>query len=227
MVDTARDYRILVAEHALDLLEKRIKQWGMPWPLNKSRSLQLLAEARRRLMKVKYSFLPADMLAESDDLKALVAAAKELAGMMQPPQGAPAPREVKTRLAVAEMRWGLSILIGLPSRIRLGEGNHPEYAVDIVGVEVSRVDTLTEKLRVTRASAGGFVLTIVTNIADIRPGEVRAAAILPPVEFHGVVSEAMYGSEPLNEKTLVGRRVPRRLLSGEVAAQVRRLVERR
>ncbi len=227
MVDTARDYRVLVAEHALGLLERRVKGWGLPWPLNKGRALELLESSRKSLLKVKYSFLPADMLVESDDLARLVSNARELAGLVLPPEGFQVPRETRVRLALAEMRWALSILIGLPQRFRLGEENHPEYAVDVVGVEVTRVEPLTERLRVTRASAGIFALTIVTNIQGIRVGEVRAAAILPPVEFHGVVSEAMYASEPLGDKGLVGKRVPRRLLSGEVAAQVRRLVGER
>ncbi len=227
MVDTARDYRILVAEYALGLLERRVKGWGLPWPLNKGRALELLEDVRKRLLKVKYSFLPADMLVASDDLAGVVLGARELAGLLLPPAGFQVPREARARLALAEMRWALSILLGLPQRFKLGEENYPEYAVDVVGVEVTRVEPLTERLKTTRASAGSFALTIVTNIEEIRVGEVRAAALLPPVEFHGVVSEAMYASEPLGDKGLVGKRVPRRLLSGEVAAQVRRLVGER
>jgi len=227
VVDTARDYRILVAEHALGLLERRVKGWGMPWPLNKGRALELLESSRKALLRVKYSFLPADMLVASEDLASLVSNARELAGLVLPPQGFQVPRDARVRLALAEMRWALSILLGLPQRFKLGEENHPEYAIDVVGVEVTRVEPLTEKLKTTRASAGSFALTIVTNIPTIKVGEVRAAALLPPVEFHGVVSEAMYASEPLNDKSLVGKRVPRRMLSGEVAAQVRRLVGER
>ena len=222
-MDTAHDYRILVAEYALGVLERRLRQWGMPWPLNKSRALELVSRARKSLLRVKYSYLPADMLVESEDLKAIVEAARELVAMVIPEM---LPRlEGARRLAFAEIRWALSILLGLPQRIRLGEENHPEYAVDVVGVEVTRVERLegTENLYVTRASAGKAAFTIVTNIQGIRVGEVRAAAVLPPAEFSGVVSEAMYASEPL-DKSLVGKRVPRRLLSPELRAQVIRLV---
>jgi len=227
MVDTANDYRILVAEHALALLDRRLRQWGMPWPLNKQQALREVEEARKALLRAKYSFLPYRDLAESPEIARVAEAGRKLAEMVLP--RAPAPRlEGGKRLAFAEMRWAISILAGLPQRILLGEENHPEYAVDVVGVEVTRVERLqgTENLYFTRASAGKAAFTIVTNLDSVKPGQVRAAAILPPAEFAGVVSEAMYASDPLPER-LVGKRVPRRLLSPEVRAQVIRLVSRR
>ena len=222
-MDTARDYRILVAEYALGLLERRLRQWGMPWPLNKAKALELVSDARKSLLRIKYSYLPAEMLLESEGLKRRVSNARELASMVMPEM---LPRlEGARRLAFAEIRWALSVLLGLPQRIMLGEENHPEYAVDVLGVEITRVERLegTENLMLTRAAAGRAAFTIVTNIRDVRVGEVRAAALLPPVEFSGVVSEAMYASGPL-ERRFLGKRVPRRLLRPEVRAQVIRLV---
>ena len=226
-MDTSNDYRILMAEYALSVLERRVKTWGMPWPLSKGRAVQLVDEIRRHLKRVRYSFLPPDQLLESEELRGLVERARELAGMVLPKP--PVPRlEDKHRLALAELRWALSILVGLPQRIRLGPSNYPEYAVDVVGAEVTRVEPLpgTERLRVTRASIGSAVFTVVTNIQEISEGEVRAIAILPPAVFRGVISEAMYSSDPIDRKYL-GKRVPRRLLSGEVAAKVISIVGKR
>ena len=226
-MDTANDYRILMAEYALGVLERRVKQWGMPWPLSKGRALDLLGEMGRLVKRVRYSFLPPDQLLESEDLRGLVERARELARLVLP--GQPVPRmEERHRLGLAEMRWALSILVGLPSRIRLGPSNYPEYAVDVAGAEVTRVEPLpgADRLRVTRASIGSAVFTVVTNITSIREGEVRAIAILPPAVFRGVISEAMYSSDPI-ERKYVGKRVPRRLLSGEVAAKVIALLGRR
>lgn len=226
-MDTANDYRILMAEYALSLLERRAKQWGMPWPFKKGRALELVSSIGKTLKRIRYSYLPPEDLVASEDMQALVSLARELAGIMLP--GQPVPRlEERHKLALAEMRWALSILIGLPARIRLGPANRPEYAVDVVGAEVSRVEPLpgADRLRVTRASIGSAVFTVVTNIESIREGEVRAIAILPPAVFRGVISEAMYASEPIDGK-YVGKRVPRKLLSGEVAAKVISLLGRR
>lgn len=225
-MDTANDYRILVAEKAVALLDRRIRQWGMPWPVNKQRALTLVDEARKMLLKAKYSFLPSRDLAESEEIRRVAENAKSLASMIIPEM---LPKlDGSRRMAFAEMRWALSILAGLPARILLGDANHPEYAVDVVGVEVTRVERLegSDNLYVTRASAGKAAFTIVTNLADVKPGQVRAAAILPPVEFHSVISEAMYSSDPI-DPAYVGRRVPRRLLHPDLRAAVIRLVSGR
>ncbi len=222
----ADDYRFLVAEYAIKKLEHRIRMWGLPWPLNRGRALEVLKEASRRLKRVRYSFLPASELVSNDDLKYVSSSARELAGIILNPN--PPRLDSKQKFALAEIRWGLAVLAGLPQRFLLGDANHPEYAVDVVGVEITRVEPLegTDRLKVTRASTGNIVFTIVTNIQDIRVGEIRAAALLPPVEFHGVISEAMYSSDPIDRK-YVGKRVPRKLLHGDVAAQVIRLVNKR
>jgi predicted RNA-binding protein with EMAP domain len=226
-LDTANDYRILVAEDAVERLERRVKSWNLPWPIRKKEVLTDIDALRKRILKIKYSFLPAEVLLTSEELKSLVEEAKRLAGILLQQRTSSEPLKTPSqRMALAEIRYSLGILIGLPQRIRLGDDNKPEYAVDVVGAEVSRVEKLTENLKVTRASAGPFALTVVTNLKDIRVGEVRAVAILPPVEFHGVISEAMYSSDPIDRK-YIGKRVPSRLLSSELRGKVMSIVERR
>ena len=226
MVDTANDYRILMALHAVDVLRRRVSQWGLPWPIKKRDALEAVEEARRRLLRVRYSFLPSDMLADSDDVEYVVGTARRLASLLLP-ETRPSLRGGQ-ELAFAEVRWALSVLAGLRERILLGDANRPEWAVDVVGVRVVRVEPAPEGegLRVTRASAGRAAFTIVTNLRDVRVGEVRAAAILPPAVVGGVVSEAMYSSGPLDGRYL-GKRVPSRLLSSELAGVIRRILEGR
>jgi len=223
--DTSRDYRILMALHAVSTLEARVRQWGMPWPVKRQATLELVSEARKHLLRARYSFLPPSMLAESEYIASVRDVAERLASMLIPEQK---PRlSGGQALAFAEIRWALSILKGLKPRLLLGDDNKPEYAVDIIGVEVVRVEPIRgTRLYATRASAGPYAFTIVTNITGIKPGEVRAAAILPPQEFSGIISEAMYASGVL-ERSYLGRRVPPHLASGEVAALVRRITEGR
>lgn len=178
-MDTANDFRLLVAEDAVARLERRIRQWGMPWPVNKSKALELVEQARKALLRLKYSFLPSKMILENEELKTIVDSAVQLRGLIFPEV---LPKlEGSRRMALAEIRYSLSILLGLPNRIRLGEDNHPEWAIDVVGVKVTRVEELkgATNLYYTRAAAGNVAFTIVTNLREIREGEVRAAAVLP------------------------------------------------
>ncbi len=225
-MDTAKDFRILIAEDALERVENRIRKWNLPWQINKHRVLEIVRDIKKSLFKIKYSYLPAKILLDSDDLRKLVLKTQELATSIRPPPTIHLDRNQKYILS--EIRYALMILSGLPRRIRLGDDNHPEYAVDVVGVEVIRVEKLerSENLYYTRATTGKTALTIVTNLQTIKVGQVRAAAILPPKEFMGVISEAMYSSEPLT-RDHIGRRVPRRLLSAELKARIIELAENR
>jgi len=219
-MDTAKDYRILVALDAVQRLSRRVRQWGLPWPLNKSRAAALVDEVKRLLLRIRYSYLPAEMLADTPEVRKLLEVTSELRELLLPKQ--PIPKlEAPRTLAIAEMRYSLAVLAGLRNRILLGDENRPEYAVDVIGAEVVRVQHLegSRNLFVARVAAGRLGLTVVTNLSSVRVGEVRAVAILPPREFLGVVSEAMFSSDPI-DKRFVGKRVPPQLLSDELRSQV-------
>ncbi len=207
--DLRSDYRILVAEHALDILEGVVRGKRLPAPLDWRRALSLVGEARSLLNSVKYSFMPARMAATSEPALRLRDVAKSLAetllprGVVEQFLGKPSVRRV-----VAEVKYAIRILYGLPARLALGDDNDPLYAVDIECVEVLSVakHPNADNLYVTRAR-GLYTYTIITNLQDVRRGDVRAAAILPPVELRGQLSEAMYCSGRLDgEGCRVGRR---------------------
>jgi predicted RNA-binding protein with EMAP domain len=227
-VDTANDYRILVAEKALEILEKRIKSWSLPWPIRKREILDIINNIRRDLLRIKYSFLPSEILVESEETKRIVSASKLLMQSLLNKEVTKGfqIKSIGQKLALAEIKYSISVLLGLPKRMALGDENVPEYAVDVMGAEVTRMDKLTEKLKVTRASVGTFALTVVTNLEDIKVGQVRAVAILPPMEFHGIISEGMYSSGPLEDK-YIGKRVPSKFLSNELRAKVLEIVRKK
>jgi len=211
-MDTSTDYRILVAEDAVRRIENRVNVWGLPYALNKPLALGAVKRLRSALMSIKYSYLPLDALLEMDQLRILEEASRELAGLILPPKGVKVEGEAH-RLAVAELKYSLSVLMCLRSRLLLGEENRPEYAVDVLGVEVAVVERHPSAggLLVTKAGTESYAFTIVTNIRSLKKGEVRAVAVLPPRVFYGVVSEAMYVSDPL-PREYKGKRVPGNLI---------------
>ncbi len=211
-MDTAHDYRILVAEDAVNRIEKRVKVWNLPYPLNKGLALEKVRALRSAFMRVKYSFLPVDMLLESDALKELESAAQELARLVLPPRGTRIENE-SHKLAVAELRYSLWTLLGLRSRLALGEESRPEYAVDIIGVEIGSVEKhpRAERLWILKAGTERFSFTVVTNLSNVKKGEIRGVAILPPAVFYGVISEAMICTDPISPE-LKGKRIPLELI---------------
>lgn len=222
------DYRFLVAEHALDMLDNLVRGKRIPAPIDWAGAAEALREARAAVKRMRYSYLPGKMLATSEDAKKLMEAARVLAEKLL-------PREWVERLKsdrraarpLAEARYAIRILYGLPARLLLGEENNPAYAVDIECVKILSVEKHpdADRLWVTRAH-GRLPYTIVTNIETVRRGEVRAAAILPPQEFRGVISEAMYCSEPL-EACEPGKRPPRGMIDvGAIGAVLEPVVRR-
>lgn len=223
MSDTRNDYRLLVAEHAVDLLEKIVAVKAIPVPTNWGKASVLVREVRGIVKRMRYSFLPATMLARSSDAERLKQVVKDLASLLFPQQWAEELKRLKkNRLQVAEAKYALRTLYGLPSRLALGDDNNVYYAVDVECVRIVSVEKhpSAKNLFVTHAT-GIYRYVIVTNIADMKRGEVRAAAILPPREFGGIVSEAMYCSDPLGEECNPGKRAPREAVRvGEVAAVI-------
>jgi len=210
-LDTSKDYRILLAEDALRRLDKRVKSWSLSYPIHKNKVLDLLREANGHLQAIKHSYLPLQYLLKYEPLSKLTDAARRLSAELLPPKGVRV--EGRSRFLLAEIKYSLLQLLNLRARLALGEENLPDYAVDIVAVEVVSVmrHPEAERLYVTKAGTKKFGLTIVTNILSIKKGEVRAAAILPPQEFFGVVSEAMYCSDPLPSE-MIGKRPQRNVI---------------
>ena len=220
-MDTSRDYRILVAEKAAEMLERRVRNWGLSYPLGKRHVVEAeVREVRSLVLRIKHSYLPLEYLVRDEAITQLMSKARELAKALMPPPGW--SLKEKDRLGVAEIRWCLATLYGLKARLLLGPENYPDYAVDVVAMEVGTVmkHPSNPGLRVTKAATKTYALTVVTNILNIKEGEVRAVAILPPKVFGGVVSEGMYSSDPLTGYEL-GKRVRREYYNaGEVGAMV-------
>ncbi len=221
-MDVSKDPRLLVAEEAVRRLERILAGWRLPWRLDKENTASLVREAKRIVYQLRYSYTPPRILASTGEVERLRDIAGGLAGqLLNPPPGA--ELALSQRLTLAEARWAINILGGLAARLRLGDEPKPEYGVDVVGVEVTRVEELGPSLYATRATTGRIVLSIVTNIRDIGEGQVRAAAILPPRLFGEVISEAMYSSGPI-DKGLIGKRVPTSLLDTGLAGAVLAIV---
>ena len=224
-MDTASDFRILVAEDALGRLEGVVRNRRLSLPVNWGRAQDVLRGIRSRLLRVKYMYLPARQLAALPELREIREMSVELARLLLDKE---ALRKFRPDpVVVAETRYALRILYGLRNRLLFGDDNNPLYAIDIEGVLVVSVRKHpgADKLYVTKAE-GALPYDIVTNISDIKKGEIRAAAILPPAVIMGVLSEAMYCSGPIPGE-YKARRPPEDLIyRDEVVSKIYMIVER-
>ena len=224
-LNTAKDFRILVAEDALNKLEDIVKYHKLNLPINWNKVYGIIRDTRSCLMKIKYSYLPLKNLSKTNEIKDLQNYSIELVRHLLDKQLIQKFNPDPYNLAM--VRYCLRIIYGLKYRLMLGEDNKPFYAVDIEGVEIVNVyrHPRAEKLYITKAE-GLFPYTIITNIETVRKGETRAAAILPPVIIRGELSEAMYCSDPIPAK-YKGKRPPEKLIdTSEINSIVYTIVSR-
>lgn len=210
-MDTSRDYRILLAEKAVEKYMSIVKASSLPYLVKREELLSYAREAHSLVMTLKYSFLPPEQIVGSELLAKLSALADRMVSFVE--ERPLRPLSGRDRLNVAYVRWIGITLGGLSDRFRLGEDNLPEYAVDILGVRVESASRLrgSRGLWVANVTPGYEFFTVVTNLGDVRSGQVRAVAVLPPRMFNEVVSEAMFCSGALDEG-YVGRRPESSLL---------------
>jgi len=191
-MDTANDPRILMAEKCIKDMEKYI---GNLRDIKKS---GLIKELEAKIMEMKYSY------GELQDLKVYLEGIKALCvktlNLLGEDNWAKNLKRMKfSDLAISHIKFCLNILYNLDSRLKLP--SHPEYAVDI---RVGKIESVIKhpkanKLRICNVNVGK-VITVVTNIEDVKEGEKLAVALLPPAEFFGIVSEGMFLSHNLKEE---------------------------
>lgn len=197
-MDTSNDYRILIAEVAIKNLQDIIRNRRLPFSIRRDEILKKIKNIQSKLMVIKYSFLSNDILISSQQFKDFLEHVNSLADELMPKIN---NLEYSNNYIIVWIKWIIRTLLGLQFRLLLS-GNYPDYAVDILGVRINSViiHESIRNLNVLRVSTDEEGFTVVTNISNIKRGEVRAVAILPPKEFKDIISEAMVCSQPLSEK---------------------------
>ncbi len=190
-MDTANNPKILIAEKCVREMGKHLAG------LRDVKKFGIIKEIEAKIMEIKYSY------GEIEDLKPYLEEIRKMCHTVISAIGGDAwvkkLREMKfSQQTIAMIKFCLNILYNLENRLRLPD--YPEYAVDIRVGEIESVmkHPNADKLRICNVNVGK-VITVVTNIPDVKEGEKLAVALLPPAEFFGVVSEGMFLSHSLKE----------------------------
>lgn len=190
-MDTASNAKLIMAEKCTRNMEKYIGN------MREIKRENVIKEIEAKLMEIKYSYGEIeDLKTELDELKEMC---KSLISVLGGEQWVKRLKEVKlSALAIAHVKFCLNILYNLDSRLRLPDD--PVYSVDIRIGEIESImkHPNADKLRICNVNVGR-VITVVTNINNVKEGEKLAVALLPPAEFRGVVSEGMFLSHDLKE----------------------------
>ncbi|TFG30203.1 hypothetical protein EU528_08555 [Candidatus Thorarchaeota archaeon] len=207
-LDTAKDARIIVLEDALRRLNEIVNNRKLKFHIEYSKLVEILQQAGSLLYEVKYSYLPADQVA---DLEATNKIVSSLAGFRQIIDSAKkstgySAATTKEALILAEAYYSFRIIDGFQHKLKTYD-DEPGRAVDLLAVEISQTQHVPESKNLTecRCTDGMRIWKIVTNLPNVKVGTKLVCAVLPPVEMMNILSEAMFlGGEPLPESTKIG-----------------------
>ncbi len=201
MWDTSKDYRLLVAEKAVELFLKTVEHAKFKGKWNKKGAQQLAKEMIPEIQAMRYTYVDPKELVDTPQMKALKEKAE---GIIEALGGdewhhtflslADKSEREKVEEAVAKVRFFLNTILGLDKRLALGKINDPVIAVDIKVGEVMSVSKHpnADRLLVTNVNIGDRAVTVVTNDLTVKEGNHVAVALLPPANFRGIVSEGMF-----------------------------------
>ena len=203
-MDTARDPRILGLELALRVLDEAFRSKKPFYVIPKKEEKALLSDIERLVNVIKRSYMePADIV-NLDETKRLVEIGKMLRNKALQVRSKEGPHIYLARLMFVGRTFR-----SFPYRLLERKGESMAEAVDIVTASAIAIHKISDKLLLVRAGDGIETYDVITNILSVKRGEVRPIAFLPPKEFFGHVSEAMFVSrEPIDEE--VGKRILRK-----------------
>ncbi len=186
MAETDKDPRILAAELAHGKLMDSIFAKSTVRPdLSKDKVNTILSNIESQLKSMKYSYMEQAGLAKSEMAMSILNDIKTLF------EGyGKAIREGMLGLPRANCIWAINVLGNMPRRFS-NTGAKPTHGIDVIAIQIRNISKSGE-LWVTKSSAGRTDLTIVTNIPGLDSGDGLAAALLPPAQVGGVISEAMF-----------------------------------
>ena len=201
MWDTSKDYRLRVAEKAVEQFIRVVEGYNLRGSWNKKQVRLIAKNMNPDIQTMYYSYVSPQELAETPQMEKLLNSVDEIIENLG---GEDYSRKFlselnreereKLDLPLSKMKFFFNTIRGLPERLMLGEIDDPVIGVDIkVGelVSVSKHPD-TDTLMVCNVNLGKRAITVITNDLTVKDNDRVAVALLPPSVFMGISSEGMF-----------------------------------
>ncbi|ADC65392.1 conserved hypothetical protein [Ferroglobus placidus DSM 10642] len=184
-MDTANDFRILIAERGALELEKALQNVKV----QKRKELAGLAgKIKNELQVLKYSYMPPDELAKASE--SIVRTSEEILNALQK-----AEEDFNRKIA----EYWLNYLISLPDLFKRGEIDKIGFAVRYFSGDVISASKISDKLWLCVVDCGKR-FNVVTNSEKLANSESVVVSYLPPRKFGNVISEGMFVDATFEKK---------------------------
>jgi len=203
--DTGNDPRLKFVNNFFEESMKILKSKKIPG-IKRDKLDAILGDISKALQQILWSYLPKDSLVNSEPFKMLEEKLEELEEIYNSAKDEIRKRDESTS---SLLEFLISNLKNLKTRI-LDYPDEPSSAVDYFYVKVITKEKhpKTEKLYITFVTNGQKNFRVITNLEEVKPGDVIPMALLPPREFSGVISEGMFIAPEMKTKdeSLIGNK---------------------
>ncbi len=205
--DISKDPRVLMVEYVLKRLKELTITKRYKLPASKEKTLEAINKMNSSIKTIKFSYIAPEDLINDRMIKEFDLMANQFWDAILKNY-----KEIeKNKLIALELKFIFNILRGFRDRLKLGNTITLDKAIDIIAVKIISITKLDKKgtLNVCRVGNGEEIISIVTNLTNLKKDIVVPAAILPPREFGSEISEAMFCSNQdlLEMHGYVGERV--------------------
>jgi len=208
-VDT--DSRIVIAIGVVKSLTDIVQNKKIPLTLNRQKIMTRLSEINSKLMALKWSYKPLEQVLHSKELREIEIFAKEIFDEL-PEKWVEmlSSRGVEGKKSVAELTYLRDFFYTMRERITKGFSDDYADAIDIFCGEILSIEKLDAKNWKCVVADGQARYNVITNISDLKKGEVVPIAKLPPQIVHGVLSEGMFMGSSAGIKKFTSEEVGKR-----------------
>ncbi|KAF5075615.1 tRNA-binding protein [Methanobacterium aggregans] len=201
MWDTSKDYRLRVAEKAVDLFIRTAGGANLKGIWNKRKSMNTAREMIPEIQTLYYSYMEPEDMAKSSQIKDLKEKVSEITQALggegwQTEFLKLVHKEEKEKLgeAISKIKFCLNTISSIDKRLLLGAVDDPIVGIDIRKGEVVSIGKHpnADNLLVCNVNIGDRAATVVTNDMAVKEGNNVGVSLLPPTNFMGVTSEGMF-----------------------------------
>lgn len=201
MWDTSKDYRLKVAEKAVEQFIRVVEGSNLRGSWNKKQVRLIAKNMNPDIQTMYYSYISPQELAKTPQMENLLSSVDEIIENLGGEDYSKKflselnrEEREKLDLPLSKMKFFFNTIRGLPERLMLGEIDDPVIGVDIkVGelVSVSKHPD-TDTLMICNVNIGKRAITVITNDTTVKDNDKVAVALLPPSVFMGISSEGMF-----------------------------------
>ncbi|NHJ31649.1 MAG: hypothetical protein FK732_02190 [Asgard group archaeon] len=193
MVGIDSDSRLIIAEGMVKQFTDLIQNRKIPLTLNRQKILTRLSEINSKLKALKWSYKPLEQVLHSKDLRDIEINAKEIFDSF--------PEKWEDRLtsqgfegknSVAVLTYIKNFFYSIRERITKGFSDDFADAIEIFCGEIIGIEAIDSANWKCIVADGHARYNVVTNIPEIKKGEIVPIAKIPPQVVHGILSEGMF-----------------------------------